>query len=193
MATVSESWRKDVHHLGPRVAFAISTTSSLISDRHRAILAPAFYAQMPANWRGQNSIGDWANVRWIVAIVFLLGDAGWLACQFETSASSAGDHVVTTQWRHMAYGWERVITLSPPKQPWHASNDFWAFQPHPIILALFEGMLSVLVLVAFSPTVDFPSSIQRTIQERPGQEKRIANLSEVKLRSRYWLNKSGNS
>jgi hypothetical protein len=88
-----------------------------------------------------------ASVRWTFSILLLLIASGWLACRVDVPASSSASRLAMSQWRHTARGWERLIP-EPTLQP---DDDLWARHPHPVVLTLLEGMLSVFALVAFSP------------------------------------------
>jgi hypothetical protein len=136
-----------------------------------------------------------ASVRWIVGIILLLFVVGWLACQLEVSATNTVIQVVPTLWRHTARGWERMTPSPAP--PTQSSNEFWAIHPHPLILTLLEGMLSVLVLVAFSPANLSSSSAQQLAPHGSRQQnplrKHLAKLGEIELRSRSWWNNPDNS
>jgi hypothetical protein len=88
------------------------------------------------------------GVRWIVGIALLLIATGWLACEFESPAGEIANRPLVSQWRRTVDGWERLVPASSA-----ADVKFDALtecHPHPIILSLLEGMISVLVLVAFS-------------------------------------------
>ncbi len=87
-------------------------------------------------------------MRWIVGIALLLITTGWLACEFESPAGAAANRPLVSQWRRTVDGWERLIPVSSAAAaPFDALTEC---HPHPIILSLLEGMISVLVLVAFS-------------------------------------------
>jgi hypothetical protein len=130
-----------------------------------------------------------ASVRWIIAIVSLLLAAGWLACQLEASPSSSSNQLVISQWRRTVNGWERLIPA--PTTPLSHCNDLSGCLPHPVVLSLLEGMLSILVLVAFSPCAKAADLSEQTVQDQ--LRKKVANLSEIELRSRTWLCNPSNS
>jgi hypothetical protein len=88
------------------------------------------------------------GVRWIVGIVLLLIATGWLACEFEAPVGAVTSRLLVSEWRRTVNGWERLAPVATA-----ANAQFDALtecHPHPIILSLLEGMVSVLVLVAFS-------------------------------------------
>ncbi|HEY2826087.1 MAG TPA: hypothetical protein VGJ04_00685 [Pirellulales bacterium] len=118
-------------------------------------------------------------MRWIVAIALLLGATGWLACDFESPTLPAGNLLATTQWRHTVNGWERLITSPGGSQAGRV--DLAECQLHPIVLSLLEGMLSVLMLAAFSSTASLlGTGIQPVREQEP-------EFGEIELHSRTWL------
>jgi hypothetical protein len=105
-------------------------------------------------------------VRWIVAIVLILTAAVWLACELESPADSAANHLLLGTWRRTTGGWERLV----PKSPTPAATsecDLWDCHPHPVIMSLLEGMLSVMLLVAFSPGKPISPFSEPTVQLQP--------------------------
>ena len=93
-------------------------------------------------------------MRWTFSILLLLIASGWLACRVDAPANSSANRLAMSQWRHTASGWERLIPEPTPPP----DDDFWTRHPHPVVLTLLEGMLSVFVLLAFSPTGQFDRS-----------------------------------
>jgi len=134
-------------------------------------------------------LGRLASVRWIVAIASLLFAAGWLASQLDAPPSSTSNQLVISQWRRTVNGWERLIPT--PSTPFSHSNDLSACHPHPVVLSLLEGMLSVLMLVLFSPHEKASELSEQIIQQQP--RKIAANLGEIELCSRAWLRNPSNS
>ena len=120
------------------------------------------------------------SVRWIVGILLAVAIIGWFACRFETPTTDTRNPRVPTQWRRTADGWEKVSALSTATPEQRAANELAANSPHPVIMSMFVGLLSVLVLVAFSPATQF----HRT---RPPRSTSVPELAELPLRSRAWL------
>ncbi len=87
-------------------------------------------------------------MRWIVGIALLLFATGWLACEFKAPAEAVASRLLVSEWRRTVNGWERLVPVAIAT---NAQFDaLTESHPHPIILSLLEGMVSVLVLVAFS-------------------------------------------
>jgi hypothetical protein len=138
---------------------------------HRQISSPD-----PTHWRqisasifvfcveGVPSIcrGVAASVRWIVAIVLFLSAAVWLACDLESPANSAANHLLLGAWRRTTGGWERLVPKSPAPAA-TSERDLWDCHPHPVVMSLLVGMVSVMLLVAFSPgKPSYPASESTT-------------------------------
>ena len=93
------------------------------------------------------------------------------------------DELAISQWRHTISGWERLVPA--PSTQMTRDSDLPTCHLHPVVLSLLEGMLSVLVLVAFSPCGKASEVSEQTI---PDQSRKIAvNLGEIELRSRAWM------
>jgi hypothetical protein len=79
-------------------------------------------------------------VRLILGITLLLLGVGTLSCRIERTARSSPDITAAWQWVRTVDGWERP--------------EMWCDAPHyvprlhPLVVALEEGLLSVLGLVA---------------------------------------------
>jgi hypothetical protein len=99
-------------------------------------------------------------VRWIVSIALLLFATCWLACEIEAPASALTSRLLVSQWRRTVDGWERLVPAPPAA---NAQFDIVTeSHPHPIILSLLEGMISVFVLVAFSSDAVADGDMVRT-------------------------------
>jgi hypothetical protein len=124
-------------------------------------------------------------LRCIVAILLLLGALGWFVCQPDAPAGFAV-RAVTPQWRHTTNGWEKLPPYSNTIQWDRNVGDLSSMHPHPVILTLFLGMFSVLVLVASSSSgAAAPLGEQRV--------RTTAADGEIELRSLDWLNGTSTS
>ena len=114
-------------------------------------------------------------MRGIVKLTLLLGFIGLLAYFVDWPAKTDALSGPVTQWRHTADGWEKVSALWGTE---HATiANVWSVQPHPLVLSLFIGLFSTLLLVAFSPAK----------AASPRKPKRLSlKLKEVPLKSCAW-------
>jgi len=78
-------------------------------------------------------------VRLILGITLLLLGLGSLSCQIDTPVGGA-PVVATGQWVRTISGWERT-------DMWQAPERFVP-QLHPLVVAVGQGLISVLALVA---------------------------------------------
>jgi hypothetical protein len=80
-------------------------------------------------------------MRLIVGISLLLLGVGSLSCRMESAMSSADLAPPAFEWVRTADGWERPATWSSPvvRSP----------QLHPFVVALGQGLFSILALAAF--------------------------------------------
>jgi hypothetical protein len=80
-------------------------------------------------------------MRLIVGISLLLLGVGTLSCRMESARSSADRSPPPLEWVRTADGWERPIIWSTPTAG--------APQLHPFVVALGQGLFSILALAAF--------------------------------------------
>jgi hypothetical protein len=166
----------------------MSGNLALVRDRDSAVFAQsASISGRRQIGRFHHSLGSLARVRWIVAIALMLGVLGCVACQFDMTAQLSKNQLATTQWRRTASGWERLITRSLPIQS-NQAEELWLCHLHPIVLTLLEGMLSVLVLVAFSPSEQSYNPERPSFPGKP--QEIVTKFGEIELRSRSWLTDS---
>ncbi|HZZ29900.1 MAG TPA: hypothetical protein VFE46_18025 [Pirellulales bacterium] len=123
-------------------------------------------------------------MRWSIIILFMLGFAIGLACEIETSGDVTKTKPLPATWRLTPNGWQRATAFSVYVVANHNENvlSLSPVLPHPIILSLFIGLLSVLILLAFSS----PLRVLKLDQTRIGHP----NLCQIELRSQSWLNGS---
>ncbi|HTQ40661.1 MAG TPA: hypothetical protein VMJ32_16685 [Pirellulales bacterium] len=119
-------------------------------------------------------------MRWIVGIIFLLSLVAGLACQIDFSGSSTANPPPPSAWRLTPNGWQKMASRTVQIPVEHAQEDPSIGLPHPIVLALFVSLLSLLALVAFSPSR--PTSNLGPEHDSPSE------LVYIELRSQAWLN-----
>ncbi len=109
-----------------------------------------------------------------VAAVLLLG---YLAYRWEVPVALPFQDGPTTQWRRTVHGWEKVSALGITAGAADPVLDLWNTHPHPAVVSALVALLSLLALVACSPTRSQPTK----------RAFKLPANGEIELRSRAWL------
>jgi hypothetical protein len=118
-------------------------------------------------------------VRWITAIVVLLGIACWAAYRIDFPSKIADSPAAETTWRHTAAGWEKLPPAGGTAPAFGDIKDAVTASPHPAIVALFVALLSLLILVALTPDPPRKAGAELNPSCLP--------VGQLTLRSREWF------